>query len=567
MAVRAGGLGGESLVYGLLVAAVGVATSVLVVGFFLAYNSVWGLVLGLVSSVGEHVLLASLMVAFWGSILSVRLVATTKVTGSGTHAVLDFYHLRSGLVDKRDSVAKTLASVFTLGFGGSLGPEGPALLIGSSVGSLVARAAGMTIERVKRLFLAGAAAGMTAVFRTPLTGFLFALEIPYKRDLEKEHFLEAAVASVISYLIAVSVVGPERLFRSQVSVPLSPGVLAYSIVFGVLAGAYSYFFVRLNELAGRVAAEARKRGWFWALGLAGGLSVGLIGLASVDAIGVGVETVEKLLSGGLSSPWALVSLLLLKLAATVATVNFGGSGGMFFPALVDGALLGAAFSYALGLEPVSLYIALGMVAMLSGTHKILLAPIAFVAETVGPSPVIPALLASTVSYFVSGGRSFFKLQPVSKLREEELALERLYHEALASSPEALTRHSVGEVMSKEPYCLSSGMSVQEALERFERVPYRVLPVVEEEGGRLVGYVRLEDLTLVAEDRSREPVSIATVRTPLAFSPDTPVAEVVERMLETNEDHAFVVDEEGRLLGVVADIDLVRHLLHYVHHGG
>jgi CIC family chloride channel protein len=292
----------------------------------------------------------------------------------------------------------------------------------------------------------------------------------------------------------------------------------------------------------------------------------LIGLEAREAVGVGVETVEKLLSGGLSRPELLVLLLVLKLLATVITVNFGGSGGMFFPALVDGAILGAAFSYVLGLEPVSLYVDLGMVAILSGTHKILLAPIAFVAETIGPSPVIPALLASTVSYFVSGSKSFFKLQPVSKLREEELALERLYHEALTANPSALLRYKAKDVMSREPYCIYSGMSIEEALERFERVPYRVLPVIDSEK-RITGYVKLEDLTLVAEDRAKEPVTVATVRTPLTFSPETRVKEVVERMLENNEDHAFVVDEDGRLLGVIADIDLVRHLLHYIHHGG
>jgi len=203
------------------------------------------------------------------------------------------------------------------------------------------------------------------------------------------------------------------------------------------------------------------------------------------------------------------------------------------------------------------------VGLLAGTHKIVLAPIAFVAETLGPSSIIPGLVASVTSYFVSGGTSFFDLQPHSKLKGEELALERLYSEVASHAPEILERSRVGAVMSRRPYRLSAGVSVGRALEEFERVPYRVLPVVDAEN-KLVGYVRLEDLTSIPEDRHGQPLSTVLVRAPLAFREDAPLVEVIEAMLEKDEDHAFVVDEEGRLLGVVADIDLIRYLLHATH---
>ncbi len=112
--------------------------------------------------------------ALAASHVTVKLFAETKTAGSGTHLVLERYHLSNGEVSVRDTVAKTFASIFTLGFGGSASPEDPSLLVGGGIASNIARRINTQIHNVRRTFITGAAAGLAAVFRTPLTRTLFA---------------------------------------------------------------------------------------------------------------------------------------------------------------------------------------------------------------------------------------------------------------------------------------------------------------------------------------------------------------------------------------------------------
>ena len=122
----------------------------------------------------------------------VKLFAKTKSTGSGTHYVLETYHLRNGETSLRDTLIKPLASIITLGFGGSAGPEGPSLLVGGGIAANISKRLNIKVHHLRRIFVAGAAAGLTAVFRTPLTGILFALNSLQERfrhgDIHEAHY-------------------------------------------------------------------------------------------------------------------------------------------------------------------------------------------------------------------------------------------------------------------------------------------------------------------------------------------------------------------------------------------
>jgi len=111
------------------------------------------------------------LVALFGGYLMVRLLAENKKYGCGTELVIESYHRRSGFLSLRDTVSKTLASAVTIGFGGSAGLKGPSLLLGGGISSFITRRLGLGQEDVKRMFLCGAAAGFSAIFRALLTGY------------------------------------------------------------------------------------------------------------------------------------------------------------------------------------------------------------------------------------------------------------------------------------------------------------------------------------------------------------------------------------------------------------
>ena len=554
----------RSKYYYLLIAGIGVAASASTSGMYLLYTSIWNPILSILKIVSWYYFLFA-FIALAASYAIVKVFADTKSTGSGTHLLLEKYHLSNGELSVNDTVAKTFASIFTLGFGGSAGPEGPSLLIGGGIASNVSRHLGVRVHNIKRIFIAGAAAGLTAVFRTPLTGILFALEIPYRNDLDMETFIEAMVASIPSYLIAVLILGSERIFGNPIQSQISLNEIVLSMVLGLICGAYAIFFTKIFSSADRLRSSVRKKAGSIGLIALGTVLLGVIGYFSIYSIGVGTHFMEAIISGTSFTVAMLLAIILLKTLATAITLNFGGSGGLFFPTIIVGAGIGLLFSNLtrelnlIGVNFSIMFVAVGMAALLSGTHKILLTPVAFVVETLGGTYAIPALLASGVSYLVSGNASFYPIQPRTRMKAEELALEKFYAKARVSIPEQLKGTFAESFMTKQPVLMHDSATVKEALEVFEKTRFRVLPVVDDHQ-RVVGTVTLEDLGNIDPRKMEEHLSERLMHKPLTINEHTSLGETADMMIRREEDHVFVVDENEHITGVVAGIDVVRKMM-------
>jgi CIC family chloride channel protein len=493
------------------------------------------------------------------SYVVVRIFADSKTTGSGTHLVLERYHLSNGEISVRDTIAKTVASIFTLGFGGSAGPEGPSLLVGGGIASNVSRRLRVQVHDFRRIFIAGAAAGLAAVFRTPLTGILFALEIPYRNDLDMETFVEAMVASIPSYLIAVLILGTERIFGNTIQAQITLNEILLSMVLGLICGGYAIFFTKTFNAAQRFKVTIRRKAGNIGVIALGTVLLGLIGYYSIYCIGVGTDFVSAIINGTSFTIALVLAIVLLKTFATVITLNFGGSGGLFFPTIVVGAGIGYLFSSLTDTNFKIVLMAVGMAALLAGTHKILLTPTAFVVETLGGIYAIPALLASGVSYLISRNSSFYPLQPRTKLKAEELALEKFYVQAKTTVPEQLKITTVESFMTKEPVSVHDTATVKTALETFEKTRFRVLPVVDDYQ-RVVGAIALEDLGNISPKQLEELITERLMHRPLTLTKNMSLEETADRLIKTEEDHAYVVDENDRIIGVVAGIDVVRKMM-------
>lgn len=424
----------DSVKWYLLVATVGLSAAAAAIGLFLLYEELWQLTQDALA-VSIYLFIPLAFAAIGVSYFLVKRFAHTKTTGSGTHTVLEAYHLTNGEVSAKDTAVKPAAAMLTIGLGGSAGPEGPSLLAGGGIASAFSQRFKIRADMRRRLFIAGAAAGLAATFRTPLTGILFALEIPYKNDLDRETFVDAAIAAIPAYLLAITVLGSEPIFGVAPAASLTLEVIGLSLLLGLICGLYAVFFTKSFSWMEHASVALKKRFGSNAVVALGATALAISGLISLYSVGVGLHFVNALISGTSFSIAVLIGIVLLKTFATATTLNFGGSGGLFFPTIVIGAGLGYIFSLIFSVNLAVMFIAVGMAALLAGTHKVLLTPVAFVMETLGGIFAIPALLASGLSYLLSGKSSFFPLQPRTRLKSEELALERFYLRGKKSCPQ------------------------------------------------------------------------------------------------------------------------------------
>lgn len=548
----------DGIQYYLLVAGVGLIASSVSIGFYLLYQQIWDLT----QQALEYSILIIVPLSFLAiglPFLIVKRFAKTKTTGSGTHSVLEAYHLTNGEISLKDAIVKPIAGMLTIGLGGSAGPEGPSLLAGGGVASALSKRFHMPQDVRRRLFVAGAAAGLAATFRTPLTGILFALEIPYKNDLDRETFIEAVVASVPAYLLSITVLGSEPLFGITLNANISWIEIVLSLLLGLICGLYAIFFTKVFSWTGNLGLKIRKKYGTKAVIITAAVFLSISGAISLYTIGIGLTFTSAIIQTTSISMVLLVAVVLLKTFATAFTLNFGGSGGLFFPSIVIGAGIGCIFAQIFNANYPVMFIAVGMAALLGGTHKILLTPIAFIVETLGGLFAIPALLANGVSYVVSGKHSFYSLQPRTRLKGEELALERFFVKAEKQVPEKLKVTYASDVMTKNPVFLRKSASVKEALELFEGTKFRVFPVIDD-ADRVVGAVNLEDLGYVDVYRQSMSLSETVMHKPTLIQAKTNLQNMVQVMMDKQQDHIFVVDENLKLIGVISGIDLDKKMI-------
>ena len=241
-----------------------------------------------------------------------------KFSGCGTDLMIETYHHRNGIIDVKDVLIKTLSSTITLGFGGSGGLEGPSLLLGGGISSFILQKLKLKPKDIKLLYLCGAAAGFTALFKAPLTGILLALEIPYKRDIEKDAFIPAALSSVSAYVFSILFFGGESIFSTQASVIISTNLLIHAILLGIASSITALAFIKFLYGAKTFSRKLASKTGLWIPVVVGGISIGLIGLFYPQVLGVGYDTIRTFtnLTDNSMAIQALAAMLVLKIVAT-----------------------------------------------------------------------------------------------------------------------------------------------------------------------------------------------------------------------------------------------------------
>src|ERR1700761_6040269 len=377
-----------------------------------------------------------------------------------TEEVIRAYHELEGDISMRPFAPKLLAAITTVGFGGSAALEGPSIYGGAAIGSwLWTKLRRFRFDNRDRriMLICGAAAGMSAVFRAPLTGIVFALEMPYRDDLAHEALLPSLIASVVSYVTLGAFLGSAPLFNFPVSYTYHSNDLYWSALLGLLIGLVAMTFV---------VTFRRARVFFvnwqiphWIKMSIGGLLTSLCGVLFLHIYGGSLfsprpnyEAVGDILDNVHSTSQLLI-FSGLKLAATIFTLASGGVSAMFVPLFLTGGSLGTAFAQSIVHTPsLGLYAAVGMASFISAGYKTPLAAVVFVAEaTGGHAFIIPALIGAAVAYAVSGDASASgdqRLHEGVKLQElVETPVAAVMQQHVISMQASLTVHQFVSMLS------------------------------------------------------------------------------------------------------------------------
>ncbi|MFW6051589.1 MAG: chloride channel protein [Myxococcota bacterium] len=364
-----------------------------------------------------------------------------EAAGPGGDAYIDAFHHRAGLVRKRVPLVKGLASLLTIGTGGSAGREGPTAHISAGLGSLLSRWLHLNDRERRLLFVAGAAAGTGAMFRTPLGGALFAVEILYRDDFETDAIIPSVIASVTAYSVVTVVLGPGHVFDVAPEYLFVPAALPLYMAMALGLSLVGVVYITLRRGIQDHVFEALPVPR-WTKPMYGGLAVGLFALLVPQALGVGYGWVQGVIDGaewvppGGQGALLLLGLAFAKILAVAFTIGSGGSGGEMGPSMVVGGFVGGAFGLmfhqvAPDLVPQpAAFVLVGMGAFLGGVGNVPISSLIMVCEMASSYDLLaPLMLCEGVTFVllrrVSSYRSQMPARIDSPAHRHELTIDVL----------------------------------------------------------------------------------------------------------------------------------------------
>jgi chloride channel protein, CIC family len=470
-------------------------------------------------------------------------VNVVALVGNGDTATTDAYvrsyHQRGGRLALRQLWTKVLGSAITLGSGNAFGFEGPSALIGGTVGSSVEGrfASRLRHDDAKVLMVAGAAAGVAAVFKAPLTGVIFALEVPYRSDLARRALLPTLVAAGSAYVTYVAIVGTEPLLRTGGSAPFDLRDLGGGLILGLICG----LLARLGAVAvGRAKHLTVPRAIRVAVAAAAIMVLAPLAqwwFGGPFHLGPSYDAIEWAMAPERTIK-VLIGLFLLRALATWLGVAAGGMGGLFIPLVTQGAIVGSIWQQIVSAPNARLFPTVGIAAFLGAGYRTPLAGVAFVAEATGePGFLVPALLAAAAAQLTMGHTSFSPYQ-----RSER-----------APDIEPLTRLAVSEIMSVNADAVPASLTLDQVVPSMMRQNRRWAPIVD--GSTYVGLIAVTDIARLPVEEWPSLTARDVARTDLVPArPDESVSLVADR-LRASGSGAIAVTDAGRVIGVVTLRDL------------
>jgi H+/Cl- antiporter ClcA len=478
-----------------------------------------------------------------------------KIRGHGIPEAIEAILFGKSKMSPKVAVLKPISSGIVIGSGGPFGAEGPIIMTGGAIGSLIAQYFHLTSAERKALLVAGATAGMTAVFGTPLAAVLLAVEL-LLFELRPRSLLPVAVACAVAGFTRPLLMAPGPLFPLQTAVPGPLAMMSCVIaglLCGVLAAGLSISLYKVEDLFGKLPVH-----WMWWPAI-GGLAVGIGGYLEPRALGVGYDVIGDLLHNHLAIGLVL-ALLAVKAVIWVIALGSGTSGGVLAPLLMMGAGLGVALGRVLPGNDPMLWPMVCMAATLAGVMRApLTAAIFAFGLTNDVNGLLPLLATSAVAY------GFTVLTMRRSILTEKIA-RRGYHIYREYGIDPLERHFVEEVMTREVRTIDAAMPVELAIATYfgPGQQHRAFPVLRD--GMLIGIVDRGTLAARAAQVPAATVAEACEPTPpLVALPGESCRTVATRLARYRLERLPVVKdaESLALVGIVARSDLIKpSLVHF-----
>jgi H+/Cl- antiporter ClcA len=481
-----------------------------------------------------------------------------RVRGHGMPEAVETIVFNAGRVQPRVAILKPVATAISIGSGGPFGAEGPVIITGGAVGSVVGQLLSMTGSERTVLMVAGASAGMAATFNCPMSATLLAVEI-LLFEWKPRSLVPVAIACVTAGAVRRLLLGPDSVLHMvPTGAPVYHSAMLGALVLGIIAAFVAaglsksvHFFEQMFE---HLPIH-----WMWWPAI-GGVVIGLCGYIFPESLGVGYSVIQQLISG--DSGWKLLAgILIIKSISWAFSLGSNTAGGILAPLLMIGGALGAALGHLMPIMSTGAWVLVGMCAVLSAAIGAPLTSAMLALElTHNGGLMLPVLLSCVAAYAVS-----VLVMPRSMLTEnlsrkglhlsrefgadplEAILVSQAMHTSVFALPENATRRDAADWLHKMEERGS------EAWAHWQRL----FPLVDSEGrmtgtltrAQLIAAARKEDLSVpLAQDANRNPRTVSPVST---------LRSCAMSMAESKLTAYPVVSADGKLLGLMTITDLLK----------
>ena len=483
--------------------------------------------------------------------------------GYGMDGVAKAFHCENGKITLKASLTKGLAAVFTLGFGGSGGVQAPIAQIGAGVGSTLARKLHCSVRDVRILMLAGTAAGLGAIFKSPLGGAFSSIEVMYRADTETSALVPAVFAAITSFLVYSLFIPGEAVLLLPDSMLMVIEELPAYMLLAVLCVVFGYLFVRLFHKTRAVINGLPILDQFKPL--VGGILVGLIGYFYPMALGAQLKPIASIVLDDYTLRF-LFTLLILKMITTCFTIGSGGSGGVFSPSLLMGGLLGALLYKVLLLLPLPIVappneslVIVGMAAFFSCVAKAPIGALLMACEMTGSFElIVPLLFVNVLVVIVSRSFNIYVNQAEDRFHSP------IYMKGIPAF--ILERTSIAEIY--KPCSYFEQLRILQADEPADilpglfQYPNMIFPVtVADKNGAVVGLLTMKRINVVRKEYDLSTCLIKDVMYPAVYCyPDDSMLVAISAFKKHYFSRLPVVDKQTHtLLGVLQYQDVFGNL--------